>query len=135
MLYDYDGSGKERELVMSAYTLMVYEQEFKTGMIEDVFGKVRLSDEDDSEVVLDFTRDNWFAYIKALWAMLKAGMDLARAERRQYEYVPSFNEWSLKATSFDIQEVSRVVIEACQAGLFRASAAATPGDGKPEGEE
>ena len=123
MLYDYDGSGQEREVIASAYTLMVYEQEFKSGMIEDVYGKIKITnedyDEDGNTTVADFTIDNWFAYVKALWAMLKTGADLARAEGRQYTKVPSFREWSLKATELDMRTVSTIVIQECQRGFFR----------------
>ena len=123
MRYDYDGSGKEREVVASAYTLMVYEQEFKSGMIEDVYGKIRIVeddyDDDGNPTVADFTIDNWFAYVKALWAMLRTGADLARAEGRQYTPVPSFKEWSLRATELDMRTVSSIVIQECQRGFFR----------------
>lgn len=125
--YDYDGSGREREIRCSAYTLMLYEQTFKTGLIEDVFGKVRINttteEEDGTTVLADYTLEHWGAYIKALWAMLRTGVEVAKAERRAYEDVPSFDKWAITATNLDISEISRVVITRCQEDLFRAGAA------------
>lgn len=131
MLFDYDNSGIERELVASAHTLMVYEQNFKRGMIEDVFGRISVEghDEDVTEDgylrVLDFTIDHWGAYVKALWAMLKSGADLARAEGRPYTPVPNFEDWSIKVTNLNMSDVSRVVVQECQRGFFRTGAAAS----------
>lgn len=139
MLYDYDGSGVERDIVASVHTLMIYEQQFKTGMIEDVFGRVSLEghendiDEDGNLRVADYTIDHWGAYVRALWAMLKAGSDLARAEGRPYDIVPSFDAWSVTAVNVDLSELSRIVIGECQRGLFRAgAAAAAEGGGQRE---
>ena len=137
--YDYDGSGKERELVASAHTLMVYEQQFKSGLIEDVFGRISLAghehdiDRNGNLVVADYTIDNWGAYIKALWAMLKSASDLARAEGRPYDQIPPFPEWSIKATNLDMSEVSAIVVTECQRGLFRAGAAASEDKTSEEG--
>lgn len=139
--YDYDKSGKEREIVASAHTLMVYEQQFKSGLIEDVFGRISLAghendiDSNGNIVVADYTVDNWTAYMKALWAMLRAGADLARVEQREYEPVPSFDEWSLSATNLDMAEVSRVVVTECQRGLFRAGAAASEEETSEEADD
>lgn len=131
MLFDYDNSGIERELVASAHTLMVYEQNFKRGMIEDVFGRISVEGHDEDVTddgylrVLDFTIDHWGAYVRALWAMLKSGADLARAEGRQYVPIQNFEDWSIKATNLNMSDVSRVVIQECQRGFFRTGAAAS----------
>jgi len=138
MLYDYDGSGRKHEIVASAHTLMVYEQQFKRGMIEDVFSKVRIDeddfDDDGTILVADYTIDHWDKYVKALWAMLKAGSDLARAEGREYEVVPSFDEWSVKVTNLDIQELSLVVVSECQRGFFRTGTVAAEAESEEQGE-
>jgi hypothetical protein len=134
MRYDYDGSGKERELVASVHTLMIYEQQFKAGLIEDVFGRIELTpneddiDENGNLRVADYTRDHWGAYVKALWAMLRAGADLARIERRDYEPIPGYEEWSIRATHLDMAEISRIVVTECQRELFRSGAAASEGE-------
>ena len=131
MRYDYDGSGVERELNASPHALVIYEQQFKRGMIEDVFGRITLSgrdgdvDEDGNVIVADFTIDHWSAYIRALWAMLRAGADLARIEHRDYERIPDFEEWSIRATNLDLSEISHIVVTTCQKELFRSGAAAS----------
>jgi hypothetical protein len=111
---------------MSAHTLFLYETQFKSGLIEDVFGRITMQKETSDETVLaDYTIDNWTDYVKALWAMLRAGADLARAEHREYEPIPGFEEWSVRATNLDMSEVSRVVINNIQEKLFRSGAAAS----------
>ena len=137
MLYDYDGSGRERELCISAHTLMVYEQQFKRDMLKDVFGRITISedvvDDDGKVLIADYTQDNWTNYLKALWAMLRSGADLARSEGRAYEEVPPFDEWSMHATNLDMADISRVVVEGVQRDLFRSgTAAAEEGAGGAE---
>lgn len=50
MLFDYDGSG-ERNIVASPYTLMLYEQTFKSSLIKDFYGVIDLSSGSKTEVV------------------------------------------------------------------------------------
>ena len=129
VLYDYDGSGVERELVASVHTLMIYEQQFKVGMIEDVFNKVRIGrdnfGDDETLLLADFTIDHWGAYTRALWAMLRAGADLARSEGRPYDEIPQFDEWSMGVTNLDMRGLSDVVVNECQKGFFRTGSVAT----------
>lgn len=126
---NYDGKG-EHEAIMSAHTLVIYEQEFKSGLIEDVYGRIVVPETEKSGlVVADYTIDNWLAYIKALWAMLKTASDLAKARGLKAEEVASFDEWSMDAVEIDLSQVSSFVLTQCQKGLFRAGAAAS--EGKP----
>lgn len=140
MKYDYDGSGVERELCASPHALVIYEQEFKSGLIEDVFGRISLAgheddvSEDGTLVVADYTVDNWTSYIRALWAMLRAGSDLARIEGRKHEAIPGFEDWSITATNLDLSEVSAIVIQACQKELFRTGATVSDETTGEEGE-
>lgn len=129
LFYDYDGSGKEHEVLFSAYTLMVYEQEFKKGLIEDVYGRVEVPQRDpNTTVLMDYSIDNWQSYLRALWAGLKAASDLARAEHRQSESVPSYSDWLLHVGAVDMSELSRFVLDGCNRGFFRAGAAAAEED-------
>lgn len=136
MTYDYDGSGKEREVLFSAYTMMVYEQEFKVGLIEDMYGRIVVPERDPGSTVLaDYTIDNWQSYLKALWAGLKAASDLARAEHRDYEVIPPYKEWLIHVTTVDMGELSRFILDACNRGLFRSGSLAiqaADGDGAEE---
>lgn len=53
MRFDIDGTG-EREYTASAYTLMVYEQEFGGSLISDFYGKIDLRDADGQMVTAEF---------------------------------------------------------------------------------
>lgn len=126
---DYERNGVEREYEATTYTLVVYEQEFKSDLIKDVFGRIDLRnsqtilDEDGNLVVVDYTSDNWIGYLKAFWAMLKTSEAICRRENRPCLAVPSFNQWSLETRSIDMVELSHVVIAELNRGLFRAGAA------------
>lgn len=123
----------------TAWTCLIYEQEFHddenekiTGdLIADVIGKVIVSsndvltvDEDGAFVttVIDYTRVNWNATLRALWAMLKTESDITGSRS-----VPSYSEWSrsLLECEPDMQEMHALVAEELQRGLFRAGAAAS----------
>lgn len=126
---DYNHDGHEHEYEATTYTLMVYEQEFKSDLIKDVFGRIDTRraienfDEDGIEVVADYTIDNWNSYPKAFWAMLKTSEAIARSENRFAEPVPSFIQWCIAYRNPDVAELSRIVIDECNRGLFRAGAA------------
>ena len=133
MKYDYDGSGVERELDATAHTLLVYEQEFKSGLIEDVFGRISLDGNTDELVVADYTRDNWVAYVQAIWAMLRSASDRLAYEGKPHEDVPSFTEWSMTATDLALGEFSRdIVFGELQRRFFRSGAAASEGETSEE---
>lgn len=59
MRFDIDGSG-EREYIASAYTMMLYEQEFHVSLLSDVYGKIDLgntTDEGGTQIVTaDFVK-------------------------------------------------------------------------------
>lgn len=125
---DYERNGVEREYEATTYTLVVYEQEFKSDLIKDVFGKIDLRnaqslvDDEGNIVVVDYTSDNWIAELKAFWAMLKTSEAIARRENRPCLQVPSFVEWCITTRSIDMGELSRIVITELNRGLFRAGA-------------
>lgn len=132
----------ERELMCTAWTMVVYEQEFRdkdgnpADLIADTMGKIIVTSEDLLTVnedgafvtlVEDYTRFDWNATLKALWALLKTAYDVAISEGRRIEAVPSWDEWSrsLLTCEPDMQEVRTVVVRELQRGLFRAGAAAS----------
>ena len=128
---DYAHDGVEHEYEATTYTLMVYEQEFKRDLIKDVFGKIDISgsaenfDEDGNARYIDYTVDNWSAYPKALWAMLKTSEAIARSEGRMAEAVPTYGQWSIRARDVNLSELSEAVIDECNRGLFHTGAAAS----------
>lgn len=126
---DYEHNGIEREYEATTYTLVIYEQEFKKDLIKDVFGRIDLSaasrnvDSEGNIIAWDYTIDNWNAELRAFWAMLKTSEAIARREKRPILAVPPFAEWSLTTRSINMGEISQLVFDECQRGLFRAGAA------------
>ena len=138
------GSG-EQEFRCTARTLVIYEQAFYndkyprvTGdMIADVFGKrvvgedslgLRFDDDGNIEaIVVDYTTDNWQAELRALWAMLRTQAEIDKKNGVKRDPVPVFNTWSEQVSDWepDMREVSNMVYEEMNRGLFRAGAAAS----------
>lgn len=139
---DY-GAG-EREIRCTYYTLTVYEQEFCTSKIDgvtgdliaDVMGRQVVKAEDTpvqlnpdgtiDAIVLDYTRCSWNIEKRALWAMLKTAVEIAKLHGEPYEPVPSYSEWdlSLLECSPDLNDVHHAVDNELQE-LFRPGAAAS----------
>lgn len=126
---DYENNGVEHEYEATTYTLVIYEQEFKSDLIKDIFGRIDVRtaaqnfDENGNLVAMDYTIDNWNAELRAFWAMLKTSEAIARSEGRYTATVPRFVEWCLKTRSIDMGQISQTVYDECNRGLFRAGAA------------
>lgn len=137
--------GTEREMRCTARTLVVYEQEFYndkndriTGdMIADVFGRREVGEDalgfkfdeagNVSAIVVDYTSDNWNAELRAVWAMLRTQAEIDRKNGQKPTPVPSYREWSQAIADWepDMRELSTLVYEEMNRGLFRAGAAAS----------
>lgn len=124
MIVEIEGYG-EVEAVATAYTLVVYEQEFKSDLIKDVFGRTELAPEDPN--VLDFTEENWMAELKALWAMARTAYDLkaehglvAPADRPK-----PFPEWVKRVGKVNFRDIANSVVAECLDGFFHTGAAAS----------
>lgn len=126
---DYEHNNVEHEYEATFYTLVIYEQEFKKDLIKDVYGRidvtkaVRNFDEDGNVIAMDYTVDNWVAYPRAFWAMLKTSEAICRDEGRPCEPVPPFVKWCMSTRNFDMGEISQLVYDECERGLFRSGAA------------
>ena len=137
--------GQQREFRCTSRTLTIYEQEFHsdanprvTGdMIADVLQKQRITTEslgfhlDENgkidELIFDYTGDNWNAVKRAFWSMLKTQSEIDAAHGRGGERIPSYTEWDRSMLEWepDMHEVSSLVAEELNRGLFRAGAAAS----------
>lgn len=146
---DY-GTG-EREMRCTAWTLVVYEQEFKSAdevrgdLIADTMGKVIATSDDVLTVnddgafvtvVEDYTRVDWNATMRALWAMLRTAADIAQSKGQPYVPTGSYDEWTrtLLEVEPDMHAVRKEVVRELQRGLFRSGAAAS-GKTSDEGQE
>lgn len=106
------GSG-EKEIIASTYTLVIYEQEFGTDLIHDVYGRhviERPKTDDDGNVlpVVDYTRFNWTSMVKALWAMLKTADPS----------VPPFMEWARENGGVNLFALNNEMMEELDRGFF-----------------
>lgn len=156
MLYDIDGTG-EREYIMSAYTTVIYEQEFNgASLIADAFGKIRTASKDESGVYIvpgsfvkerlasalpegkelpsttvklidrafpapmateiDYTADNWGAYLRVMWAMAKTADAAGKRSG-----TPAFSKWAANLGAVNMADISRIVFQQIQANLFRTA--------------
>ncbi len=68
---------------------------------------------------IDYTADNWEAYIRAYWAMLKTGDALSSGAQT----TPTFNTWVASLGNIDLREVSNTVFSCMEDGVFHSRAA------------
>ena len=112
----------EVEYQATAYTLMVYEQEFGTDLIQDVYGRIditKAAQADDGSIVLDYTVDNWTAELRCFWAMCKTAHDIAQAQGRKIPDVPPYKVWIMAMPpTVDMPAISSAVFEETQRGFF-----------------
>lgn len=109
MILDY-GQG-DKELVISIYTLVVYEQEFHRDLIKDVFGVVEIRNESSDVVSLDYRTVEWTALTRALWA----------AEKAADASTPGYGEWSAKLGDINLWALAGDFTRALNEHLFRPS--------------
>lgn len=123
MKLDIDGTG-EVEILANMYTLLVYEQEFHSDLIKDVFGKHQIQKDDETVLTIDYTQENWFEETKALWAMVKTANDLAndRGEVAPVDRTPSYERWMRTIGKVNMREVANAVLEEAVSGFFRTGA-------------
>lgn len=113
MKIDY-GYG-EKEIIVSVLTLTLYEQEFQSDLIQDLFGRVSVEDTDASEneiILLDFSRTNWTAVTRCLWACLKTADPS----------LPSFKSWASSLGKVNLFDLKEELIPVVMENLFCAGA-------------
>ena len=90
-MFEVDINGKKVKAEVSFYTAQIYEAEFRADIIKDLFGEQsfepQIETDGDSIVKIDFTKVNWLATAKVLWAAIKTAD----------ESTPSYTSW-MKAT-------------------------------------
>lgn len=107
--------GVEREVPIGVAALMVYEQQFRSDMVQDLFGRsVVRQPEDDPEIVfaVDYRDTNWTACLKAAWACLKAADG----------NTPRWENWCGTVGDVNLSELSEAIIPAAFETFFRAGA-------------
>lgn len=126
MQFHTEGYG-DIDIEATAHTLVLYEQEFKSDLIKDVFGKrEQAEDSDGSTVVLfDYTVDNWNDELKALWAMAKTANDIANdaGEVAPKDRITSYTKWVRGLGKVNMRDVANAVVSCCMDGFFHTGAA------------
>lgn len=108
------------------YTAVLYEQEFCKDMLQDFFG-VQGADgpigvDGDSIVTIDFTKVNWAASTKVLWAALKTADPS----------IPSYTAWVKNAKGANLWLVREQLAEEIGDCFFRSEVAGEETEEKEE---
>lgn len=126
-MFEIEINGQKKKAEVSFKTAFLYEAEFGKDIIQDFFGVV--SDENNSalgfetvkddsgeevEVIarIDFTKINWLATIRVLWAAMKTADPSTKP----------FDAWSSKIDGVDMMGVRIAVAEAMNDCFFRSEA-------------
>lgn len=126
------GDYGEVEAIATAYTLVIYEQEFKgRDLIADVFGKSDVKSdgkgdgEDDGTVVIDFTSERWLNDLRALWAMVVTAYELAydRGDAAPNDRPKPFMEWAKGIGKVNMRSITYALLGECMDGFFHTGAA------------
>lgn len=126
-MFEIEINGHKKKAEISFKTAVLYEAEFSKDIIQDFFGVV--SDENNSalgfetvkndsgeevEVVarIDFTKIDWLATIRVLWAAMKTADPNTKP----------FDAWSSKIDGVDMMGIRIAVAEAMNDCFFRSEA-------------
>ena len=120
-MFSIDIDGKSYEAKVTFYTAQLYELEFRSDMIQDLYGVQTADptldveeDGDEARIVrIDFTKVKWGALAKVLWAALKTAD----------ESVPSFSEWTKSTSGLNLWLVQDQLGSEVADCFFRAGAA------------
>lgn len=122
-MFQVEIDGKTYEGKVTFYTAQLYEVEFRSDLIRDLFGvqtaeqALEVEMDGDGEeaqariVKIDFTKVSWSAVMKVLWAALKTADSS----------LPSYSEWMKKASGANLWLVQELIGEAVTDCFFRAS--------------
>lgn len=122
------GDYGEVEAVATAYTLVIYEQEFGgRDLISDVFGRHDGEKGEGGDVVIDFTSESWLSELRAAWAMVRTAYDLAydRGDAAPNAKPKPFREWVKGVGKLDMRGLSMALVTECMDGFFHTGAAAS----------
>lgn len=116
-MFKVEIGGKEYDAEVSFYTAQLYEAEFRKDIIQDLFGEqdftAPVQADGDTVLKIDFTKVNWIATAKVLWAAIKTAD----------EATPSYTAWMKQTSGVNmwlIQEQLAAEVADC---FFRAETA------------
>lgn len=125
----YDKSGKH-EAYATAWTLAIYEQQFKADMIADIYGVIdatrqRITTDNAGNVLrIDYTADHWTKSLQALWAMLYTAAEIGfmKGAVAANDRVPAYDAWIKSVGAVDINAINDFVVQEMEKGFFRSPA-------------
>lgn len=122
-MFTFEADGKTYEAKVTFYTAHIYEMEFRSDLIRDLFGvqtaeqpleveRTGDGEEDYRIVKIDFTKVNWTVVTKALWAAVKTANPGA----------PSYAEWMSRTNGVNLWLVQDQLGDEISDCFFRAEA-------------
>jgi len=116
-MFEVDINGKKVKAEVSFYTAYLYEAEFRSDLIKDLFGTQDFEPEieasDGRLVKVDFTKTNWTAMTKVLWAAVKTADPSAK----------SYSEWMKSAKGANLWLVGELLSAEVADCFFRSEVA------------
>lgn len=115
----YYGGG-EHTAAAGLDALTVYEHEFHADLIQDVYGVIDVTEgdlegavkrsgaADDVILTIDFTKTNWTAVVRAVWACLRSADST----------VPGFSTWSKQTSDLNLREMNEAALPAFEESFF-----------------
>lgn len=124
MKFEFDVNGEKKTAEVTFYTAQLYEAEFMSDIIADLFGSLNANDaefsfEDGALVGIDFTKVSWTSVTKALWAAVKT----ADANTVPYPI------WVRGMDGVNLWDVRDALIDAMSECFFRSETAEKKVDG------
>lgn len=116
-MFELTIGGTKYKAEVSFYTAQLYEMEFQSDLIKDFFGVqandgMLTTDEDGDIATIDFTKINWLAATKAMWAAIKTADESA----------PGYTAWMKKTSGANLMLVREQIALEIADCFFRAEA-------------
>ena len=101
-MFEIELNSGKRKAEVSFWTAQIYESEFGGDIIKDFFGMqgnddpVTLDENSEAVLAIDFTKINWAASMKVLWAALKTADDAMPSYQAWMRSTKGENLWAIR---------------------------------------
>lgn len=124
-MFEVEIDGKTYKAKVTFYTAQLYEMEFRSDLIQDLFGiqtaeqAIEVEVDGDGEdstariAKIDFTKISWTSVMKVLWAALKTADDT----------IPNYSEWMRTTSGMNLWTVQELIGDEVSDCYFRSSIA------------
>ena len=116
-MFDLEIGGKKVKAKVTFYTAQLYEAEFRSDLISDFFGVQEdqsiIEVEDGAIAKIDFTKTNWLATAKVLWAAVKTAK----------ESTPGYAQWMKNTSGLNLWLVREQLASEVSDCFFRSGSA------------